>query len=278
MLIGINAGFNSADVCGSTELKDIVVNHEASEYIINNYNHIQRTVMTKGIDEERAKDLVNDMYLNLFEAENNGDGYDPNYGDGSISVSQFVIGRALQYAKNVKYSKEFVDVATDKMTVKEVVEVPMLNKDGTYKKDRKGNIKMERQVIAKTIKSTVAVYAATDNGMDSEEGNDGFQTAYAMAASPVDNTDFINESDVRKYIDTCIDICDLHKFDIVPILKNITELANIIAVSKANAVSNMFGKLTNIIKFNDELAEAIREIFKYRMDNLKEYENIIACY
>ena len=51
MLIGINAGFNSADVCDSTELKDIVVNHEASEYIINNYSHIQRTVMTKGIDE-----------------------------------------------------------------------------------------------------------------------------------------------------------------------------------------------------------------------------------
>ena len=101
MVIGINAGFTDSDICSSTELKEIIVNHEASEYIINNYSYIQRAVMAKGIDEDRAKDLVNDMYLNLFEAEKNGEGYDSNYGDGSISVSQFVIARAMQYAKNV---------------------------------------------------------------------------------------------------------------------------------------------------------------------------------
>ena len=278
MVIGINAGFTDSDVCSSTELKEIIVNHEASEYIINNYSYIQRAVMAKGIDEDRAKDLVNDMYLNLFEAEKNGEGYDSNYGDGSISVSQFVIARAMQYAKNVKYSKEYVDTATDKITTREVVEVPVLNKDGSYKKDRKGNIKIERQVITKTIKSTVTVYAASDNGMDSEEGNDGFQTAYAMAASPVEDMEFMSEREVRQYIDTCIDICELHEYNILPILKNINELASLISASKSNTVANMFSKLTAIVSANDELAEAIREIFKYRMDNINEYEEIIACY
>ena len=278
MLVGINAGFSDLDICCSTELKEVIVNHEASEYIINNYSYIQRAVMAKGIDEDRAKDLINDMYVNLFEAEKNGEGYDLNYGDGSISVGQFVISRAMQYAKNVKYSKEYVDTATDKITRREVVEVPVLNKDGSYKKDRKGNIKMERQVITKTIKSTVTVYAASDNGLDSEEGNDGFQTAYAMAASSVEDMDYISEREVRQYIDTCIDICDLHEYNILPVLKNIEELASIISISKSNTVANMFSKLTAIISENDELAEAIREIFKYRMNNINEYEEIIACY
>lgn len=278
MLIGINAGFNGEDVCSSTVLKEVRVNHEASEYILNNYSYIQRAVMAKGIDEERAKDLVHDMYLNLFEAEKNGEGYDSNYGDGGISVGQFVVSRAMQYAKNVKYSKDYVDTATDKMTVREVVEVPILNKNGTYKKDRKGNIKMEKQITTKTVKSTVTVYAASDNGIDTEDGNDGFQTAYAMAASPVEDMDFIGEREIRQYIDTCIDICELHEYDIIPILKNISELASVISISKSNAVNNMLSKLTNIVKANDDLAEAITEIFKYRMDNLDEYEGIIACY
>ena len=108
--------------------------------------------------------------------------------------------------------------------------------------------------------------------MDSEEGNDGFQTAYAMAASPVEDMDYISEREVRQYIDTCIDICELHEYNILPILKNINELASLISAS------NMFSKLPAIVSENDELAEAIREIFKYRMDNINEYEEIIACY
>lgn len=278
MLIGINEGFSSTDICSSTELKEVEVNHEASEYIVNNYNLIIKTVMAKGIDEERAQDLVSDMYINLYEAENNGEGYDADYGDGGISVSQFVISRALQYAKNVKYSKEFMDVATDKMTVKEVTEVPLLNKDGSYKRDRHGKIKTEKIVTVKTVKSNITVHAATSNGMDSEDGNDGFQTAYAMAAMPAEDMDFTGEREIRQYIDTCIDICGLHNYDILPVLKNISELASIIAVSKTAAVHSMFNKLTNLVNNNDELGEAIREIFTFRMNNLDEYENIIACY
>lgn len=278
MFIGISDSFTDTDVCTSTALKEIRVNHDASEYIINNYSLIQKAVVAKGIDVDRAKDLISDMYLNLFESETNGDGYDEDYGDGGISVGQFVIARALQYAKNVKYSNEYVDTATDKMVVNEVVETPMLNKDGSYKRDRKGNIKMNKQINKKTVRSSIAVYAATDCGIGGEVSNDGFQTAYAMASVVDEEPDFIGEKEIREYIDTCIDICSLHNYDILPILKNISELASVVAVSKSNAVSNMLGKLTSIVKANDDLGEAIREIFKYREDNLDEYEGIIACY
>lgn len=278
MLIGLNAGLSCGDVCTSTALKEVIINHDASEYILNNYSYIQKAVMAKGIDEERSKDLVNDMYVSLFAAENEGEGYNPEFGDGNISVAQFVLGRAMQYAKNSKYSKEFVDTASDKMTIREITEVPVLNKDGSYKKDRKGNIKKEKQVVVRHVKSSIAVYAATDNGMDDEDGNDGFQTAYAMAACIDEDLDFVGEREIRQYIDTCVDICDLRGYDILPLLKNISELANIVVNSKAPAIHNMFGKLTAIIKDNDELGEAIREIFKFRTDNLDTYEGIIATY
>jgi hypothetical protein len=270
MLITID---NMGSLLEDTDLMEVEVNRAASEYISNHYEKLLAFARSKGLDYDRAYDAVDDMLLKLLADEKDGKGFNGNYGDGEITVEQFVFSRLALYTKNAKYRSDIVESAVDRIEVSEVVELPVLKKNGEVARDRKGNVKTERKVVKHKENYTVNVYAASYNGMDEEEGNDSFQKAYALAASWDEQT--VDYDEIRENVETCIDICDLHNFNVLCILKNIDNMAKLISTG---AKSSVFGKFIELVRDHDELSSAFTELMMCSKDHRAEYESIIACY
>ena len=85
------------------------INRDASNYIINNYNGLVKFIRKCDISVDKAADLLHDVYISIVEAEENGNGFDMEFGskldeDGNVdynimNVEQFVLGRIRLYAK-----------------------------------------------------------------------------------------------------------------------------------------------------------------------------------
>lgn len=80
-------------------------NNIATSYIENHYQEMIAAALKMGISEDKAEDLVHDVYISLIRSEDNGDGYTIRKKENGtvITVEQFVYGRLKGYSKNIRY-------------------------------------------------------------------------------------------------------------------------------------------------------------------------------
>lgn len=287
MLIGIG----TKGIQSSAYILEPVINREASSYIIDNYRNLIGIVRSCDVKEEKANDLLHDVYISIVDAEENGEGFDMEYGshvneDGEIeanlmSVEQFVIGRIKLYAKNNKYRTDVIEATNG--TVNEVhtyydTEMDehgheVLNKDGTPK--------LVKRVERRKVNILMTANAASFNeGGDVADNNDDFQKAFATAAV-ADSTDDITEMmSLREQIDYCIDVCSLHDVNILNVFKNIDALANMLGdySKKKKTAESVFSKLSELVEYHTELGTNLIEILRYSAKNRSVFEAIIATY
>lgn len=287
MLIGIG----TKGIQSSAYILEPVINREASSYIIDNYRNLIGIVRSCDVKEEKANDLLHDVYISIVDAEENGEGFDMEYGsrvneDGEIeanlmSVEQFVIGRIKLYAKNNKYRTDVIEATNG--TVNEIhtyydAEMDehgheVLNKDGTPK--------LVKRVERRKVNILMTANAASFNeGGDVADNNDDFQKAFATAAV-ADSTDDITEMmSLREQIDYCIDICSLHDVNILNVFKNIGALADMLGdySKKKKTAESVFSKLSELVEYHTELGTNLIEILRYSAKNRSVFEAIIATY
>lgn len=216
-----------------------VVNREASKYITEHYDEILRQVPKLGVIEEKAVDILNDVFVSIVEAENEGNGYDMNKAnDGDcILVSQFVYGRIKRYAMNNRYR-------TDIMERK-------LNKDKT--------VKMEM------------IASSYSNGVEYDK-LDSFQKAYATAGSFDDIEAVEDELSIAERIDFCIDFDHVVGMSMLALFKNIESLGS------QDICKSIFDSLKYALKVHDEFAEAFKSVVEYAIGHKASFENIMANY
>lgn len=102
----------------SCKMIECNVSNEASQYISDNYAELIVQVAKMGVTDDKASDLVHDVYISIVNAENNGEGFDENKGkDGEfILVKQFVYGRLKGYSKNERYAQgttSYMEISTN---------------------------------------------------------------------------------------------------------------------------------------------------------------------
>ena len=263
-------------LCGCAQIIEPTFNNEASTYIINNYSQVYEHVRKEGIREDKAQDLVEDVLLSILEAERNGEGFDPNYGEGYMDVSQFVHGRIKLYCKNSRYRSDIVDEATDTMVQTIVTEVPETNATGDIVYGKDGKAKIRKQTEKKKITTKVQVYAASPNYND-EDDADSFQVAFALAATSDSTDDIADMIDLRSNIDTCIDICSLHNINILNIFKNIDALGCMLS-SKKKTSESVFYKLSELIEEHDEMADSLRNVLTFSAKNRDTFDSVLATF
>lgn len=177
------------EMVGVAEVKFLEpeVSREASKYIEENYGNLLRNIIKMGVPESKAGDLLNDVYVSIVEAENNGEGYDFNKStDGNgIYLEQFIYGRIKGYSKNIRYSNDKVE----------------------------GN-------------DEIAVYASSVSDEEIDEMN-SFQKAYALASTYDEEIYDIEDAiSIRERIDYCLDFEHCVKgISLIELFKNIDILA-----------------------------------------------------
>lgn len=245
----------------STVLHESKANFEASTYIADNYSKIIGKIRSLGIKEEKANDLLHDLYINLYTREKEGEGFDSEYGDGNMTVEQFVFARINGYAKNEKYRTDIVD--SKKTTVERLVTVTDSDDFGT------GRIKHRTVKVKDTIYFS-SVASTTLN--DELEDNDGFQTAYSLAAVSDCSDDIDGALSLREQINTCIDICDLNGIQLINILKNIDRLGEVLIGKRSSGV---FQKLSELVKESDVLSENLLSVIEFRKSNREVFDQVV---
>ena len=287
MLIGIK----SSGIDYKAQVIEPKVNHEASSYILNNYKDIVKIVRSYDIREEKANDLVHDVYISIYEAELNGDGFDMEYGsrineDGGIDfnlmdVSQFVLGRMRLYAKNPKYRTDIIEASNCSVIETSVYTDTILDAQGQEIIDKNGMPKLVRRVERKKVAVQATATAASFNeGGDVVDNNDDFQKAFATA-STADSTDDIAEMlSLREQIDFCIDICNLNGVNLVNILKNIDVLAEMLGdySKKKKTAESVFSKLSELVTYHTELGQNLIDILTYSAKHRDAFDLIMATY
>lgn len=228
-----------------------VINREASEYIGSNYQRLISYIIGKGITEDKAYELLQDVILSIIKDEQNGEGFNPHHFGGDMTVAAFVYGRISGYCKNKKYSNEYSEVGSS-ATV-----------------DKHGN---------KTRRSVVIVPASFDERDDSED-KDKYRLAL-MNASKYDNTEDIEEEmSIREQIDYCVDICEIRGIDILNVLKNISALAMMASsISSDTYMAETFTKIREIGNEHDEFREAFGQVVKFAGENALLYNKVMAEY
>ena len=214
------------------------VNREASNYISDNYYEIIANAPKFGVNPDKCEDLVNDVFISIIEAENEGNGFDmgkAREGD-IILVSQFVYGRLKGYAKNHKYRTDLV----------------------------------EKRYSADLTKD-IDVIASSGSSSDFE-AMDSFQKAYAMASTEGDIDAVIEERSIREEIDYCLGFDSIVELSLMAFFKNIDMLAD----PESDVHKSLFDKLKDAMKVHDEFSEAFKSVIKYSMQNRESFDEIIA--
>jgi len=284
-------GSESATLELSAFIKEPMVNREASDYIVNHYNDLINIIRRLEIKEEKAQDLIHDVYISIVESEDNGNGFDMEFGStvnekGEIDVnimdvSQFVIGRIKLYAKNSKYRTDIVEGANSYITTSQVFYETELDAHGqeVIGKDGKPRQvkKIEKHKVAVMMTSNAASF---DDGKDADDINDKFQKAFAIASVADSTEDVAEVLSIREQIDYCIDICNLHNVNLLNILKNMDMLAEMLGdySKKKKTAEAVFSKITDLVEYHTELADNLMEVFRFSAKNRAAFDSIIATY
>lgn len=265
------------------------INREASDYIASHYDYLVKTIKSFDIRDEKAKDLLHDVFISVVEAENEGNGFNMMYGMNGESgeetnimdVAQFVIGRIKLYARNCKYKTNVVEVGSTNRLEKTVYYEEVLNKDGTVQRNANGEVKKVKHVATNKVVVTISSNAASfTDGADLLDNNDDFQRAFSNA-SVADSTEDITEMlSLREQIDYCIDVCSLHKVQILNILKNIDTLANMLGEHSRRKTSaeGVFQDITNLLEYHTELGDTLMQILRFSSSNRAAFDTILEAY
>lgn len=267
------------------------VNHEASEYISTHYRELIKFIKSLSIKEEKANDLLHDVYISVVTAENEGNGFNMEYGstvndDGTINcrlidIAQFVYGRIKLYAKNAKYRTDIVESGNNYVNETKVYYESVLDAKGKEILDKDGNIKTVKKVEKTKVPILVSMVAATPNeGGDIVDNNDDFQKAF-YTASVSDSTDNVTDMlSMQEQIDFCVDLCNMHNVNIVNILKNIDILSDMLGdySKKKRVPETVFKKITELATYHDEFRNALVDVIKYSATNKGDFERLMLAY
>lgn len=227
-----------------TSLAEPATNNEATQYLLKNYKYLVSLAIKHGCAVDKANDLVHDMFISLMEDENNGEGFDADYGteDRPMDVAKFVCGRLILYCKNVKYSSDVSE----------------------YKSSQEGN---------------TYVYCASFEERDSDAENEmvgALQTAMRNAATYDNEEEFLEANSIREQIDFCIDVASLRKINLVSMFKNIDLLGENIA--NLDKRDRLFDRLRSIVKENDEFGADLLSILEFSRDHRETFDKIMMAY
>lgn len=267
------------------------INREASDYLKNNYHELIAIVKKTGVKEEKAQDLVHDVFISLVEAESEGNGFDMEFGSrhgnadsddvNIMDVAQFVISRIKNYAKNAKYRTDIVEANCTSVNEVVTYDVEELDSNGNCILDKDGKPKTKRVSEKSKVKTYVTLNAASFNdGGGMIDGNDDFQKAYAVAATADMVDDSIEMLSIRNQIDYCIEVCELHGFNILNVFKNIDKIADMLGdmSKKKKSADSVFSKLSELANYHDEFGASLMEVLTFSSKNKAIFDGIIASY
>lgn len=287
MLVNVQSS-KSRDNCGvQAVLKEKPVDRSISDYIIENYDNLVKYIRrTLGITYDKANDLLHDVYVNAVQSENNGvEIYDEiDIASGKvfeITTSQLVYRRLKLYSKAPKYHNETCETGRTKILTREtglVSDISVDEEGNVEYRNKRGRLVMKPMDI-----QVVPTYSRPDGDADSENEMDKFQACYTYAASFDDLDSIVEYASLRDEIDFCVDVCSLHGYDIMRILKKIDSLSKMISdkVDKNELKSfsrTAFSTLRNIIDNNDELEESLMDILLFASKNRDAYDMLISTY
>ena len=245
----ISANTRKLSNCYAAMLIEPPVNREASKYIENNYSTLLKIAMSHGVDRSKAEDLIQDVWLSVYRAESNGDGFDSQYGidldtnTGSImNVEQYIATRIRLYAMNDKYNSNICDSYSSK-------------------KD-----------------SYIVVQASFDEAEKDTSTDSEFQRAYRNAQTVNTIADKTEELSLREQIDYCIDICDKYGVNILNLFKNIDMLSTFISDVKNKTKDSIFSSLNRIAAENDEFETAFISVLRYASIHEPEFSAIMESF
>lgn len=197
------------------------VNHEASDYMSAHWDDICKQARKMGVHADFVDDLVCDVWLSIRDAEMNGNGYDVSHSNEGdiITVEQFIYGRIKGYSMNNKYRADVY----------------------------------ERKVSKDATKSIEIVSASSSEGTDLDK-LDGFQKAFALAATYDDIDNVEAEMSLRSNIEFCMAFDNIIGFHIINLFKNLDMFSTI------GFNSSIFDKLKEACNYHDEFGEAFKDI------------------
>lgn len=282
-------GINSCSILPEVSPTEAETNNEASDYIANHYRYLLLKIKGFGVKDEKAEDLLHDVFISVLDSENNGQGFDMEYGTRQLnkknanlmSVEQFVLGRIKLYAKNDKYKTNVIDAMAGSVSDTYTYTESIIGTDGAEVLDRKGNVKQVRKVEKNKTSVKITISAASFNdGGSIDENNDEFQKAFA-SASVVDSTDDIVEREsLRERVNYCIDICDMGGVNILNIFRNIDLLSDMLGdlSKKRRSAESVFKPLTDLTEYHSELGQAIMDVLGYASKHREVFDRVIATY
>lgn len=214
-------------------------NKEATTFISENFEEVKRSTLKMGVHEEVVHDLVVDVLVSLYEAEENGKGYDFNYYEKGLTVAEFVYGRIKKYSKNPKYNKDGSEVLGTK-----------LNKD-------------------KNKQEPIFAMSASNDTADLDTLT-GVQKQYANAQS-IDTLDDIDtELSITEQVEYCLSMGIMDGVDVRSLLVNRKQLG------QEGVSGSLFEKVRKVVKRNAEFGEALMSILQYSSENSDSFDSILS--
>lgn len=213
-----------------------VVNTEASEFMAMNQAAIKKQACKMGVHRDMVDDLFSDVYISIREAELRGEGYniDKSNEDDVITVEEFVYGRIKRYSMNVKYR----------------------------------NDASERHV-SKDYSKSVEIYSASSTDASDLDKLDGFQKAYAMAATYDAIDDVDAEISLRSNIELCLAFNESIGFNILAFFREMDMFSNI------NFNTGIFDRLKDTMSRNAEFRDAFKEIMMIAISRKPVFETVV---
>ena len=223
-------------------------NTEASSFIVDNYDKLEKAAAGMNISPDKASDLVHDVFISVVKSERSGEGYNPDY-LGVDSVEKFVYGRMKAYSKSPKYKSDVVEMAR----------VSSSSREPVY---------------------SYAVAASFDEKNDKDNNEyDSFQLAY-MNANIANTTDeIIDNSSIEEQFEYLLDICSKYDIKVANILKNMDKISSLLNSSKFYRKGlDILKDLKSSLDYNDEAKEALTNVLELSKRDRDAFELLISRY
>ena len=213
------------------------VNHVASNYLSEHYDEICRQTRRMHVHPDQVGDLVSDVWTSIRDAELRGEGYDVSHSNEGdiITVEEFIFGRIKGYSMNSKYRND----ATERHTSKD------------------------------TAKSVEIVSASCGDASDLDN-LDGFQKAYALAASYDAIEDVDAELSLRSNIQFCVTFNDAIGFNLINFFKHMD------MISTVSFNCGLFDQLKNIMNKREDFRDAFKEIMLVAARSKPVFESVVS--